>query len=307
VRQAAMQTEIDTAQADADIAGELRATERKKDLAIQQGAVAVEQQEQAARAADKKKDVIQIEAEAAKQKAEIEASAAAEQSKIAAAGEAEAAKTFAAGQAEAIRQKANADAEATKAQAHADADAARVKGLAAAEASKAQGLAEAESIRAKGLAQAESERLLAEARAANDKVNFEIQKIELEQSARIEIARAGATLMAEVGRNARFVDLGGSDKNGNVLFNTLRGVPGLLEQLDVVNRAVSEEGVSFNETIQKTIASLVGPIGDALRKGPAAAEPNAVAEPNAAEPAIAAESAIDSEPAAPLSEEPAAE
>ena len=122
------------------------------------------------------------------------------------------------------------------------------------------GIAEAEAIKAKKLAEAEGEKALAEARASNDKVNLEIEKIQLETQARIQIATNVATVMAEIGKNAEFVNIGGSGtgNGGNVLIDTLSQIPGLMKTLDVSNNALN--GKSFNDSISDTVKSIAEPL-----------------------------------------------
>ena len=111
------------------------------------------------------------------------------------------------------------------------------------------------------MAQAEGERALAEARASNDKVNFEIEKIKIENEARITIATKTAEIMAEVGKNAEFVNIGnGTTANGtdNVLIDTLSSIPGLMKTLDTENQALN--GKSFNEEVKNLVSSIAGPV-----------------------------------------------
>jgi flotillin len=272
VQRAEYKAETERARADADIAGELQATARQRDLATQRGQVQVEEQVQANLAAQKRKEVIQTEAEAQRVKVEIDASASAGKLKIEAAarasvmeteavGKANAAKKDAEGDAVAIQTMAEGEAQATKARAEAAAAKTRQEGVAEAEIITKKGLAEAEAIKAKMLAEAEGEKALADARAAHEGVNLKVTLAEIEQRARIEIATNAAKVMTEIGRNAKFVDLGaGTGKDSNVLFDSLRHVPTLLEQLDVANRAITSEGEAFNETIRKTVESIVSPL-----------------------------------------------
>ena len=77
------------------------------------------------------------------------------------------------------------------------------------------------------VAQAEGERELAAARASNEKVNFEIEKLKIQTEAQIRIATAQAEIMANVGQNAEFVNIGGGSVpgigggTGNVLIDIL--------------------------------------------------------------------------------------
>ena len=106
---------------------------------------------------------------------------------------------------------------------------------------------------------------LADARASNEKVNFEIEKLKIEANARIEIATKTAQIMAEIGKNAEFVNIGGTGVNGqtgNVLLDTLAGVPGLMKTLDVENQALN--GKSFNEELNALVAAIADPVKGVL-------------------------------------------
>ena len=237
LKKAAFKIETDKANADAEIAGELQKTIRMQEVAEQEGRVEVVRQEQANLAAQKEKDVTKTRAEAEKIKAEIKAEE-----------EANVMETDALGKAKAIETEANANAKKIKVEGETEADIITKKGV-----------AEAEAIKAKKLAEAEGERALAEARAANDKVNFEIEKLKIETQARIEIATNTAKVMADLGKNAEFVNVGGNGKD-NVLMDTLGGVPALLKKLDVTNKALSSDDKSFNEEIHDLVAALAGPL-----------------------------------------------
>lgn len=239
-----MQT--DKANADASIAGELQLTIRNQEIEEQKGKVEIVKQEQANLAAQKEKEVIATKAEAEKRKSEIEAEALANQEKI---------------KADATVQVAEKEAAATKLTAEANAEKIRKEGTAEAEVIKQKGLAEAEIEKQKLMAQAEGERALADARASNDKVNFEIEKIKVEANARIQIATKTAEIMSEIGKNAEFVNIGGThsgESSGNVLIDTLKSVPGLMKTLNVENQALNDK--SINDELQNLITSLVGPI-----------------------------------------------
>ena len=123
-------------------------------------------------------------------------------------------------------------------------------------------MAEADGTKAQLMAQAEGERALAEARASNDKVNFEIEKLKIEAQARVEIATKTATIMADVGKNAEFVNIGssaqGQGATGNVLLDTLRGIPELMKVLNVENEALN--GQSFNNEVEGLVRSIAGPV-----------------------------------------------
>jgi len=128
-----------------------------------------------------------------------------------------------------------------------------------------KGIAEAEAEKAKLMAKAEGERALAEARASNEKVNFEIEKVKIETQARIEIATKTATIMAELGKNAQFVNIGGSSQGsqtGNALLDTLSGIPELMKILDTKNQALN--GKSFNEELNGLVRAAAEPIKGVL-------------------------------------------
>ena len=120
---------------------------------------------------------------------------------------------------------------------------------------------EAEATRARLLAEAEGEKELAAARASNDKVNFEIEKFRIEANARIEIATKTAQIMADIGKNAEFVNIGGAatgSNSGNVLLDTLAGIPGLMKVLNAENQALNDK--SFNEEVSDLVGSIAGPM-----------------------------------------------
>ena len=277
---AEFKTQTDVANANAAIAGELQKTVRQQEVAEQQGRVEVVRQEQANKAAEKEKEVIATRAEADKQKKRIEAEAAANVKTIAADAEvlvaeknasaikigadAYAEKVLKEGTADAdvVRKKGIAEAEVQKAQGLAEADVQKARGIAEADVDRAKRMAEADGTKAQLMAQAEGERALAEARASNDKVNFEIEKLKIEAQARVEIATKTATIMADVGKNAEFVNIGGSAQGqgatGNVLLDTLRGIPELMKVLNVENEALN--GQPFNNEVEGLVKSIAGPV-----------------------------------------------
>ena len=247
---AKFKAETDKANADANIAGELQKTIRQQEVAEQQGKVRVIEQEQANLAALQEKEVIATRAEAEKQKNQIEAEAEANVRKISANAGVEVAEK----EANAIKIKAEAEAEKT-----------RKEGVAVADVTKQQGLAEAEVIRSRGLAEAEAERAKliaqADARASNEKVNFEIEKLKIDANARIEIATNTAKIMADIGKNAEFVNIGGGEgkgATGNVLVDTLSQIPALMKKLDVENSALN--GKDFNSELHDLVKSLADPV-----------------------------------------------
>ena len=259
---AGFKAETDKADADAAIAGELQRTIRQQEVTEQQGRINVIKQEQANLAAIKEKEVIATRAQAEKQKNQIDAEAQANVRKITA----DASVEVASKEANAVKITADAQAEKTRKEGSAVADVTKQKGLAEAEVIRQKGLAEAEVEKQKLIAQAEGEQALAEARASNDKVNFEIEKIKIENEARITIATKTAEIMANIGQNAEFVNIGGAatgaGATGNVLLDTLAGVPGLMKTLNAENEALN--GRSFNDELRNLVASLAGPVKGVL-------------------------------------------
>lgn len=304
---AQFKTETDTANANAEIAKELQATIRQKEVEERKGAVEITRQEQANLAAQKEREVMITRAEADKETKRVNAEALANVKSIeadtkiqvaereadaarkAAQGEADVATTksearvkVAANDAEAVKKAAEAEAAKTRTEGKAEADVTKAKAFAEAEGIKAQQLAEAEGIKAKKLAeaegvranllaQAEGERELAAARASNDKVNFEIEKLKIQTEAKIKIATAQAEIMANIGQNAEFVNIGGgsvpgignSGSTGNVLIDTLSQIPGLMKVLNTENMALN--GRPVTEEV-KDISKAIGAGLGALRK-----------------------------------------
>lgn len=283
LKRAGFKAETDRAQADAAVAGELQKTIRQQEVAEQQGRVEVVRQEQANLAAIKEKEVRVTRAQTQKEESLISADADAQARKIQAdAGvevaerESRAMKITADATAEKVRkegqavadverQKGAAEAEVVRQRGLAQAEVEKQQGLAQAEVTKQQGLAEAEAERARLMAQADGERALAEARASNEKVNFEIEKIKIEAEARVTIATKTAEIMAEIGKNAEFVNIGGgaagpgalNSPTGNVLLDTLAGVPALMKTLNVENEALN--GRPLNDEVRALVDALVGP------------------------------------------------
>lgn len=279
LKKAGFKAETDKANADAAVAGELQRTIRQQEVAEQQGRVEVIKQEQANLAAVKEKEVVVTRAQAEKEKVQIEAEAEANIKKIdadakvlVAEKEAAAVKIEAEALAEKRKKEGAASAEVVKMNGLAESNIIKEKGAAEAEVIKQKGLAEAEAKKAALLAEAEGERALAEARASNEKVNFEIEKLKIEANARIEVATKTAQIMADIGRNAEFVNIGGASSNGgtgNVLLDTLAGIPTLMKTLNVENQALN--GQSFNDEINGLVKSIAEPI-----KGILATETNNV-------------------------------
>ena len=256
LRIAGFKAEVDKANADAAIAGEIQHTIRLQEVAEQQGRVKVVEQEQANLAAIKEKEVIKTRAEAEKQKSQIDAEAQANVRRITA----DASVQVAEREANAVKITAEATAEKTRCEGNAVADVTKQKGIADAEVIRQKGLAEAEVEKQKLIAKAEGERALAEARASNEKVNFEIEKIKIETEARVTIATKTAEIMASIGKNAEFVNIGGSgpqNGTGNVLIDTLSSVPELMKKLEVENQALN--GKSYNDELRNLVASIAEP------------------------------------------------
>ena len=269
--------ETDTAQADAEVAKELQATVRQKEVEEQRGAVEIMKQEQKNLAAQKEREVMITRAESEKATKRINAEAEANIKSIEAENEiqvaerranakrkeaegladvqktqAEARVDVAEKDANAVKLEAEANAAKTRAEGTAVADVVRAKQVAEAEGHKAQLLAEAEGIKAKKLAEAEGERALAEARAANEKVNFEIEKLKIQTEAQIKIATSTAEIMANIGENAEFVNIGGGNfpnlngngGTGNALIDTIMSVPGIMKVLNVENQALNGQSMT---------------------------------------------------------------
>lgn len=270
IKKAQFKAETDKAEADAAVAGELQRTIREQEIAEQEGRVEVVRQEQANLAAQKEKEVAITRAQQAKETATIDADARAKVSKVAAEARVEVAErdakallVAAQAQADETRKKGLAEAEMVAAKGKAAAEAKAAELAAEAEGVKAMKLAEAEGERARLLAQAEGEAKLAEARASNDRVNFEIEKIRLETEARVQIATNLGNMMAEVGKNAEFINLGGAQAGagvgtGNVLIDTLSQIPTLFKSLDVQNNALN--GCSMNEQLNGIVSAIAEPV-----------------------------------------------
>ena len=257
LKKAEFKVETDKANANANIAGRLQETIRLQEVTEQEGRIFVIQQEQANLAAIKEKEVIVTKAQAEKEKVSIEAEADANIQKI----EADAQVIVAEKEAEAVKIEADANATKIKQEGQAAAEVVKINGLAEAEANKAKLLAEAEGEKAKLLAQAEGEKALADARASNEKVNFEIEKLKIEANARIEIATKTAQIMGEIGKNAEFVNIGGSAQgagSGNVLVDTLSSIPGLMKTLNAENQALNDR--TINEEVEDLVQSVAGPV-----------------------------------------------
>lgn len=280
--------ETDTAQANAEVAKELQATVRQKEVEQQRGAVEIMKQEQMNLAAQKEREVMITRAESEKATKRVNAEAIAHVKSIEAENEIQVAERMANAkrkeaegladvektQAEArvnvaekdanavklaaeaaaakTRAEGTAEADVNKAKQVAEAEGNKAKLLAEAEGTKAQQLAEAEGIKAKKLAEAEGERALAEARAANEKVNFEIEKLKIQTDAQIQVATSTAKIMANIGQNAEFVNIGGGNLpdlngnggSGNALLDTIMSIPEIMKVLNVKNQALNEQSMT---------------------------------------------------------------
>jgi flotillin len=267
LKKAEFKTETDKANADAAVAGKLQETIRLQEVAEQEGKVEVVRQEQANLAALKQKEVIKTVAEAEKVRAEIKAQEDAQVAIIDAEAkakvteqEAKIAEINADAKAKVVEKEAIGKAAAIEREATANANKIKLEGETEADIIAKKGTAEAEAEKAILLAKAEGEKALAEARAGNGKVNFEIEKIKIENDARIQIATNMATVMAEIGKNAEFVNIGGSGtgSNGNVLIDTLTQIPSLMKVLNAENNALN--GQSINNEVNGLVKSVAEPI-----------------------------------------------
>ncbi len=269
LRRADIQAETDQAEANAAIAGELQRELRNQELAARKGEVEVVKEKQLQTAAVARRDVEltnaettkqrqAVEAQAAKEQAEIAAAAEARQAEIAAEAQANVARRYASGEAEAAVARATGEAEALTRTADAEANKVRKTGLAKAEVDRAQGEAEAAAIRAKGEAEAEVQRLMAEALAANDGANLRVTLAKIERDTRITVSTNVGQVMAHIGENATFIDMGGSNgsSDGDLLTSILGRVPELLKKLDVKSEALN--GTPFGTALGSVVSSIRG-------------------------------------------------
>lgn len=275
--------ETDTANANAEIAGELQRTARMKEVEQRKGDVEVMKAEQQNLAAMKQREVMITRAESEKQKMQVEAEAEAQVQEIEAEAkvkvaerEANAARTAAQGTADvdktkatarvnvaeqdakAVKMNAEANAEKIKAEGQAQADVAKAQAMAEAEGYKAQQLAEAEGIKAKQLAEAEGikakklaeaegEKELAAARAANDQVNFQIESLKIQADAQVQIATATAQIMANIGEKAEFVNIGGGTIPGVAGANGTGNVlVDTLSQIPMLMKSLNTQNQALN-------------------------------------------------------------
>lgn len=271
VKKATFKTETDKANADAAVAGEMQRTERQRELTEKQGAVEVMKQEQAELAAraeqtvavtkaetSKKESVIKAEAEAEKNR--INAKAAADVAETNARGKAKAAEEEARGESQAAQIKAQGESEAIKRKAEADAKKIGAIGEAEARAIEAKGRAEASAIEAKGRAEAEAARALSDAQAANDRVNFEIKRLEINRDTTVQVMTSIASVMAKIGENATFYDFGGGREGGSDLLTRVMGnTPKLFAKANLENQALN--GQPLTDTIKDLASAVFGSLG----------------------------------------------
>lgn len=107
----------------------------------------------------------------------------------------------------------------------------------------------ADALRKEATGMADVEKTKAEARAANDKVNFEIEKLKISTETQIKVATA--EIMANIGQNAEFVNIGGGNIHGiggagtgNALFDTLSSIPALMKILNAENQALNGQNMT---------------------------------------------------------------
>lgn len=247
LREAQIQAETDLAQADAAIAGQLQTELRNKELAARQGEVSVVREQQAQAAAVARREVEVTEAETAKQKRQIEADATAEALKLTAQGEADAAAIRAQGESDAITR--TTEAKATQV---------RETGLAEAEVVRAKGEAEAAAKRALGEAEANNQLLMAQALSAQEGANLRVTLAQIEATARVTISTQVGEVMAAVGKNAKFIDMGtGAGDDGDLMTRVLGNIPALLAKADV-----RSDGL-----LDTTLGGAVGGLLASIREG----------------------------------------
>ncbi len=260
VKVADLKTETDRKKAAADIAYEIRETELRANLVLQQGSVEVERQRQAGLAAEQSIAVAQKKTQA---EVVVPASAAKEAMILTADGEK-------------ARTIANAQAGAEAIQLNAEATAQQI--------TKTKG-AEASGIAATLGAQAEGERKLAESRAANDQVNVTLEIAGKMIDAQIKIAQYYAAALGGMGSNMRIVQFaGGADglKTGNPLFDMILQTPEIAAKLQAMSEGLSGKDVP---TILAEVASIMR--GTALAQEttpPPAGSPKVAAEKPASAP-----------------------
>lgn len=226
VKTSGFKTESEHARADAEVAFPLQAAARQRELAEAEGQVAVVREEQAAAAAR-----VAVQVAEQRQEAEIVIPAKAARS--------------------ALVEQAEGQASAVKAAAGAEAERIRVTRTAQADGIKAEGTAEAEVVKAKLLGQAEGEQQLAEARSSQEEVNFRLDAIRIMADAKVKIGEAVAMGMNELGKGMKIVQFSGGNNGsggGNALVNGIRGLPGLLAEVDASADALF--GVSIGSLLR---------------------------------------------------------
>lgn len=274
LRRSAIQVETDHAAADAAVAGQLRTEERNQELAARRGEVQVIEEQQRNATASARREVeltdaetnrqrTVIDAQASKERDEINAAAEAREQEIAAEAEATVATRRATGEADAAVAKANGDAEAMKRTAEAEAEKVRKTGMANADVARAQGEAEATAILARGDAEATAQLKMAEALASHEGANLRITLAEIERDTRVTVSTNLGQVMATMGENATFIDMGGSGSAGNgsdILSRVLGNVPELLAKLDVTSGAL--HGAPFGAMFGSTVKEMLGQGGN---------------------------------------------
>jgi hypothetical protein len=103
---------------------------------------------------------------------------------------------------------------------------------------------------------------MAEALAAHESVNFKIEQLKIEASMRIDVAAAVAQVMSNLGTNAKFVHIGGNGgadgkSEGNILLDTLMGVPSTLFKGDVLSDAMNN-GSTLPADITRVVQGILG-------------------------------------------------
>lgn len=269
IRKAQNKAEIDISNADAEIAGQLQRELRNQELTSRQGEVEVIRERQRKDAAIARREVEVTEAETAKLRSEIDAAATARISEIEAEAAAEAIRREAQGSADAAVRRAQGEADSINRTTEAHAKKVRDTGIAEAEVSKAKGEAEAAAILAKGSAEAETQRLMAEALAANEGANLQVTIAEIESRTRVTISTEMGKAMAEIGKNAKFIDMGGSSgQKGDLLTRVMGNVPELFNMLEIKNGALN--GESFGDTLGTLLSSIKSngkpPVGTAAAR-----------------------------------------
>jgi flotillin len=248
VKKAEFKVETETADANADIARSIQTQIRQVELNEQTGVALAKERELENSVAKRQNEISETEALRAVIDAKGKAEALAAQKKIEADAQAQVMKIEADGIADAEKRKAQGSADAVRLEAEAEKDRITQVGKAEAEVISAKGLAEADAIKAQGLAKAEAERALAEALAAEESVNFRVEQLKINANMQVEIATNVATVMANLGTNAKFINIGGgtnggTGKTGNVLLDTLAGIPETVFRGNVRSDAMNDSSL----------------------------------------------------------------